>query len=91
MPPERESRRVEQIVRSMPVRLLQEYLQELGGRLEAPGCVVGQGWAARYERIEDYQLGSLRVGQVRLILEGEPAVLEHLLPALERKMMRAGA
>lgn len=85
------SRRVEQIVRSMPVRLLQDYLQDLGGQLEAPGTVIGEGWSAHLERIEDFQLGSIRVGQVRLVLEGEPAALERLLPRLEQKMMRAGA
>jgi hypothetical protein len=83
--------RIERVLRAMPPRLLQDYLEDLGGKVLSPGVVEGAGWQAHVEKIEDHQVGSIRVGQVRLVLEGETQVLESLMPQLEIKMMRAGA
>jgi hypothetical protein len=43
------------------------------------------------ERVEDFQIGSIRVGQVHVEIEGEQQALDALLPQLEKKLLRAGA
>ena len=78
------------ILRSMPVWLLIEYLTEIGGQPEINGGIRGEGWFATIEKMENYTIGSLSVGQVSLIIAGEPGVLDAALPLLEEKMMRAG-
>jgi hypothetical protein len=77
-------------MRGIPLWLLQAYLEELGGHSTGAGYVEGEGWSAQLEQLEDYQIGSLRVGQVRLELEASEEVFERLHPQLEKKMMRAG-
>jgi hypothetical protein len=69
--------------------LLQEYLQSLGGEVEE-GHLCGQGWEAWIEKIEPYRIGSLAVGRLKLILEGEEAVLQPLLEKLDWKTLRGG-
>jgi hypothetical protein len=83
--------RHERVIRAVPLWLLREYLQEIGGEMESDEIVVGEGWIARISSMEPFHLGSLCLGQVRLDLEGEPEVLADLIPALEKKTMRAGA
>jgi molybdopterin synthase sulfur carrier subunit len=78
------------VLRSMPVWLLQEYLIEIGGQPDDNGGYYGEGWSATIEKMENYTIGSLSVGQVRLIFAGEPLALCVTLPRLEEKMMRAG-
>jgi hypothetical protein len=41
-------------------------------------------------QMEDFQVGSLRCGQVRLEVIGEAETLERLRPRLDLKLMRAG-
>ena len=80
----------EREIRAMPRWLLQEYLQELGGELDHDGVVRGEGWVAHLTQIEDYQIGSIRVGQVRLELHGDANAVERIQLALEPKLLRAG-
>lgn len=77
-------------IRGIPLWLLRDYLLELGGESQADGAIAGQGWQARLQQIEDFQLGSLRVGQVALVLEVEAGAEDNILPALEKKLLRAG-
>ncbi len=56
-------------IRSIPPFLLREYLQELGGVLFSEDQVQGPGWSVRLEPMEPFRLGSLEVGQTRLIME----------------------
>ena len=86
-----EIERIEWELRSIPLWLLQEYLKDLGGEVVGAGQVRGRGWKASMEKLEDFQLGSIRVGQLRVELEGETQAIKELLPALEKKLMRAGA
>ena len=86
-----EQKRIEQTLRSMPPKILEAYLLDLGGKRASEGRVIGPGWQAHLERLEDFQLGSIRVGQVHLTLEGEAEVLDALMPRLEMKLLRAGA
>lgn len=77
-------------VNGVPEWLMQEYLVELGGQVSRQGQVTGPGWQADYHRIEDFKLGSIRVGRVRLQISGEEAVMESIIPRLEQKLMRGG-
>jgi hypothetical protein len=86
-----EPARKEWVQRGIPLKLFRDYLIDLGGSPAEDGCVAGPGWQARLERIEDFHIGSLRVGQVKVELEGEPEALDALLPQLEKKLLRAGA
>jgi hypothetical protein len=86
-----ETIRIERVLRAMPMQLVHYYLQDLGGRSSSEEDVQGPGWKAHMERLEDFQIGSIRVGQLLFILEGEAVVIDDLLPRLELKLMRAGA
>lgn len=77
-------------LRSMPGWLIEEYLLELGGYLSDDNWIVGSGWKANIIKMPDFQIGSLRVGQVRLEWWGDDNAVKDVLPALEQKMMRAG-
>jgi hypothetical protein len=77
-------------VRAVPIWLLREYLEGLGGESEGDGSIRGPGWTATLTQIEDFQVGSLRVGQVRLEIEGEEKALAELRPVLAEKLLRAG-
>ena len=77
-------------IRGIPLWLLREYLEEIGGEAVKEDRVVGDGWTASLVQMEDYQIGSLRVGQVELAIEGDPKAIASLQPALEKKLLRAG-
>ena len=78
------------VVTGVPLWLLRAYLEELGGRPGADGLLRGDGWQARLTQVEDYEIGSLRVGQVRLELDGEAEAVGRVRKALEPRLMRAG-
>lgn len=77
-------------VRGIPLWLLREYLEAEGGEVGADGQIVGPGWLARLTQIEDYQIGSLRVGQVRIEMEGEAEPMAHMEQVMEKKLIRGG-
>ena len=79
------------IYAGIPLWLLREYLEELGGKAEAEDRIAGDGWHASIVKIEPNRVGSLRVGRVKLTLEGDSLAIETLKPRLEMKTMRAGA
>ena len=83
-------RRESKDVRAIPLWLLRDYLVAIGGRATGDHDVDGEGWRARLTQIEDYTIGSLAVGQVRLDFEGDEAAVAALLAALEPKLLRAG-
>jgi hypothetical protein len=68
-----------------------EYLVELDGQQVADDAVNGDGWQAHLTKVEDAQIGSLRVGQMHLQVHGDAQALQKLRPALEKKLLRAGA
>lgn len=78
-------------VHAIPLWLLREYLEELGGTAESETVVAGEGWRAELTKLPDHEIGSLRIGRVELRLEGTAAAVERLRPGLDRKTMRAGA
>ena len=75
----------------IPLWLMGEYLVELGGQQVADDTVNGEGWQARLTKVEDAQIGSLRVGRMHLQVHGDAQALQKLRPALEKKLLRAGA
>ena len=77
-------------VRGIPLWLLREYLVEAGGRARDDHTVEGDGWSVRLTQTEDFQVGSLRVGQVRIELDGTDEGFARLWAILEPKLLRAG-
>ena len=82
--------RMERELRGIPLWLLAEYLLELGGHATEPGRVQGDGWEASLTQLEDFRVGSLAVGQVRIAVQGSSDAMALLLPLLEKKLLRAG-
>jgi molybdopterin synthase sulfur carrier subunit len=80
----------ETIVRGVPLWLLREYVEQIGGQIVEGEWLTGAGWQARLTQAEDYEIGSLRVGQVRLELRGEAEAVEHARRALAPKLLRGG-
>jgi len=78
------------MVRGIPLWLLQEYLQEMGGISQGYGRVDTPYWSARLTQMDDFQIGSLRVGQVEIKIEGEAEAMHQLQLVLEKKLLRAG-
>ena len=77
-------------VRGIPLWLLREYLVEAGGTAESDTVVTGDGWKVTLTQLDDFQVGSLKVGQLRVELDGEPGALERMQQVLEQKLLRAG-
>jgi len=77
-------------LRGIPIWLLQEYVADAGGTKNAAGTYEGDGWTVRLEQIEDFKIGSLAVGQVRIDMRGTPEGLARLLDQLEPRLVRAG-
>ena len=78
-------------MRGIPYFLLVEYLQELGGRLEGENRIAGAGWRVQLEPMEPFRLGSLSVGQTRLIMELEDSISDDFQARFMKKTLRAGA
>jgi hypothetical protein len=81
---------IEREIRGVPLWQIREYLEELDGAVLDDATVRGDGWEAHLEQIEDFQIGSLVVGQVRVVLEGDEETLAALEPKLDDKLIRAG-
>lgn len=77
-------------LRSLPIWLLGEYLQEVGAQPVGGWAYQGEGWQAQIVQLEDFVIGSLRVGQVRLDWQGDDRAQQLVWPLIEQKLMRAG-
>lgn len=82
--------RYEREIRGIPLWLIRDYLHELGGQEGGGGQIEGIGWSVSLYPMDDFQIGSVRVGQVRLVLEAIPNTYESIRQALEKKLLRAG-
>jgi len=80
----------EREIRGVPLWVVREYLEQLGGQSKANGWLQGLGWKACLTPLDDYRIGSLCVGQVRLELRGEAGAIAALRDALEKRLLRAG-
>ena len=74
----------------VPLWLMQEYLLEMGGTLIGDGLVEGEDWSVQLARIEDYQVGSLCVGQIRIEMSGSKDGFANLKALIAPKLIRAG-
>ena len=80
-------------VRGIPLWLLRDYMLEMadeGGVAQGDNRVVGDGWTLTLTQLEDFVIGSLRVGEIRVELDGDPDAVARVLPFLEQKLIRAG-
>ncbi|GAP13105.1 hypothetical protein LARV_00847 [Longilinea arvoryzae] len=77
-------------LRALPLWLMRDYLLELGGVEKPDGSIEGDGWQARLTQLEDFSIGSLKVGQIRLEWQAEEAANARVWPILEKKLLRAG-
>jgi hypothetical protein len=89
----------ERVLRGIPLWLLRDYLEELGGTdseildgsPDVPEeLVVGDGWQARLTQLEDYKIGSLSSGQVRLLVTGDADEVRGMLSRLAPRLTRGG-
>jgi hypothetical protein len=85
----------ERVIRGIPIWLVRGYLEDLGARPSSPAtqervALAADAWGALLEQVEDFQIGSLRVGQVRLSLTGDDTILRPMLAALEKRLFRGG-
>jgi hypothetical protein len=78
-------------IRGIPFFLLREYLEDLGGTSVGEARVEGPGWTARLAKMEPFSIGSLSVGQTRLVLEIEETLADEFMERFELKTLRAGA
>jgi hypothetical protein len=79
-----------QDIRGIPFFLLQEYLQEMGGKPGEGGLIHATGWTVRMTRLEPFRLGSLEIGQTRLEVQIEEQLADDFLDSLSKKTLRAG-
>lgn len=77
-------------LRGIPIWLLKIYLSEIGGQETKPNMIQGLGWQISLTQLEDFKIGSIQVGQVRLAVTAESSVIDELNLALDKKLMRAG-
>ena len=77
-------------MRGIPLWLLREYLQEMGGTAIDDNFVQADGWNVRLTRMEPFRLGSLVVGQTRLDIEIEDQLIDEFMAQFDKKTLRAG-
>jgi hypothetical protein len=90
----------ERILRGIPRWLLREYLEALGGQATAPetddnatgtaDILNADGWQATLTQMEDFHVGSLSSGQVRLTVTGDPDEVRGMLARLAPRLTRGG-
>ena len=52
--------------------------------------MAGDGWQARLTQLEDFKVGSLSSGQVRLSVTGDPDEVRGMLARLAPRLFRGG-
>jgi hypothetical protein len=92
--------RHERVLRGIPRWLLVDYLEELGGTAvetddhavvgPEEDLVAGDGWQARLTQMEDFKVGALSSGQVRLQVTGDPDEVRGMLSRLAPRLFRGG-
>jgi hypothetical protein len=85
-----EAMRVEREYHGVELRVLHQYLIELGGKMIGEACISGEGWSATVHEGEPFTVGKLKLNTLHLFFEGDIAVLNRLLSAFDLKMLRAG-
>ena len=78
------------VLRGIPLWLMREYLEEIGGTIQSDFEVHGPGWVATLTQMEPHKIGSLRIGQVQLDLVGDSETLVKLTQTIDMKTLRGG-
>lgn len=81
---------VEREYHGIPLRVISDYLVELGGTMIHEDYMVGEAWSATLRKGEPFALGALRFDTVHVHFEGDATVLKRLLATFDLKMIRAG-
>jgi hypothetical protein len=84
------SMQVKREYHGIPLRVISDYLVELGGTIIGEDLVRGEGWSTILCRGEPFRLGALRFDTVHVHFEGDPPVLNRLLALFDLRMIRAG-
>lgn len=77
-------------LRGIGVPIIVAYLVDLGGVESEPGLIWGPGWCARVWAAEPVQIHALRLGVTEIVFSGEPAAVERVMAALQKKALRGG-
>lgn len=89
----------ERVLRGIPRWLLRGYLEDLGGTAHEvtdgvpdleEDVVEGDGWTATVTQLEDFRVGGLSSGQVRLRVTGDPDEVRGMLSRLAPRLFRGG-
>jgi len=87
---DRKRKTITREIRGIPYFLLFEYLQEMGGTAVGEDLIEAEDWQVKFERMEPFRIGSLQVGQTRLVIDIEPAAEAEFLRVFGLKTFRAG-
>lgn len=77
-------------IRGIPKFLLKDYLVEMGGVIKSEDRVESQNFNVVIEKMEPFKLGSLEIGQYRLIIQVRPEVKDEFFKSFGMKTLRAG-
>ncbi len=78
------------VYRSLPLWLAREYLVELGGRADDVQIVSGKDWRAEISDAPEIELGAIRIGQIKIVFDGDAECVARIIAAFEKKALRAG-
>ncbi len=74
----------------IPLRVIGDYLIQLGATRISEDFVAGEGWNATLRGGEPFTLGALRLDTIHVHFEGDAAVLNRLLAMFDLRMIRVG-
>ncbi|MBI4674701.1 MAG: hypothetical protein HY741_23905 [Chloroflexi bacterium] len=81
---------IEKVYRSLPLWLAREYLESIGGRVVREDLVQGDAWHVELHDAPDFEIGALRVGQIRVVFQADAESIHNVIAAFEKKALRAG-
>ena len=90
---------IDRVITGIPLWLMRDYIADSGGRVEGalpgdhenvPTRLAGDGWTVALTPAPDQVVGSLRIGQVRMRIDGDDDAVARLWTALEPRLVRAG-
>lgn len=76
--------------RGIPKFLLKEYLVEMGGIETSEDKIECANFNVTFEKMEPFKLGSLVIGQNRLLIKVTPEYEQEFFTQFGKKTLRAG-
>jgi hypothetical protein len=77
-------------MRGIPLWLLREYLEEMGGTAINDNLIQADRWKVILTKMEPFKLGSLEVGQVLVEIEIDDKHSDDFFKIFNQKTLRAG-